>query len=52
MAVCGEASAKMLLAGFYKIPTWISLLLIVGTLFVSMIASRSGKRKAVSLEAS
>jgi tellurite resistance protein TerC len=51
-AVLVFVGAKMLLAGFYKIPTWISLLLIVGTLFVSMIASRSGKRKAVSLEAS
>jgi len=44
---------KMLLAGLYKIPTWISLMLIVGILFISIISSlsREGKRGTDGLSA-
>ena len=38
-AVLVFVGAKMLLAGFYKTPTWVSLLVIVGLLSVSIIAS-------------
>jgi tellurite resistance protein TerC len=50
-AVLVFVGTKMLLAGFYKIPTWVSLMLIVSILAVSMIASRLSKQNAVSLEA-
>lgn len=40
---------KMLLAGFYKIPTWISLFVIVGALSVSLFASRLAKQKSDNL---
>ena len=51
-AVLVFVGAKMLLAGLYKIPTWVSLLLIASILSGSMIASRLSRQKAVSLEAS
>lgn len=51
-AVLVFVGAKMLLAGFYKIPTWVSLLLIVTILSVSMIASQVSKKKAVKSDAS
>jgi tellurite resistance protein TerC len=45
-AVLIFVGVKMLLAAFYKIPTWMSLLLIVGILSVSIIASlRSQNQK-------
>jgi predicted tellurium resistance membrane protein TerC len=40
-AVLVVVGAKMMLAGFYKIPTAVSLLLIVRILSVSIIASLS-----------
>ncbi len=43
-AVLVFVGAKMLLAGFYKIPTWISLLFIVSILAISIIASLVSKR--------
>jgi tellurite resistance protein TerC len=43
--VLALVGVKMLLAGFYKMPTWISLLLIVAVLSVSMISSLSSKRE-------
>jgi len=45
-AVLVLVGMKMLLAGVYKMPTWISLLLIVSILFVSIISSLSNRRKA------
>jgi tellurite resistance protein TerC len=45
-AVLGFVGAKMLLAGFYKTPTWVSLLVIVGVLSVSIIASLLDKHRA------
>jgi tellurite resistance protein TerC len=50
-AVLVFVGTKMLLADFYKIPTWVSLVLIVSILAVSMIASRLSKQNAMSLEA-
>jgi tellurite resistance protein TerC len=44
-AVLVFVGSKMLLAGLFKIPTWVSLLLIVGILSVSVIASLSSKQK-------
>jgi tellurite resistance protein TerC len=38
-AVLVFVGAKMLLAGFYKIPTWVSLLFIVSILSISIVAS-------------
>jgi TerC family integral membrane protein len=43
--VLALVGVKMLLAGLYKMPTWISLLLIVAVLSVSIISSLSSKRK-------
>jgi len=43
-AVLVFVGAKMLLAGFYKIPTWASLLLIVSILSISIIASLLSKQ--------
>jgi len=37
--------AKMLLGGYYKIPTWVSLLVIVSILFVSALASLLSRQK-------
>jgi tellurite resistance protein TerC len=45
-AVLVFVGAKMLLSGFYKIPTWISLLFIVSILAVSIIASLVSKQTA------
>ena len=45
-AVLVFVGAKMLLAGTYIIPTWVSLLLIVTILSVSILASLSAKRRA------
>jgi tellurite resistance protein TerC len=42
-AVLVFVGVKMLLAGLYKIPTWISLMLIVSALFISIISSPSKK---------
>jgi tellurite resistance protein TerC len=50
-AVLVFVGAKMLLAGTYIIPTWISLLLIVSILSVSILASLSAKRRAEVLNA-
>jgi len=44
-AVLVFVGVKMLLSGLYKIPTWVSLLLIVSILSVAIIASLFGKRK-------
>ena len=43
--------AKMLLAGFYKIPTWVSLLLIASILSGAMIASLWSKQTTEGLDA-
>jgi tellurite resistance protein TerC len=45
-AVLVFVGAKMLLAGTYIIPTWVSLLFIVTILSVSILASLSAKRRA------
>ena len=50
-AVLVFVGAKMLLAGTYIVPTWISLLLIVSILSVSILASLSAKRRAEVLNA-
>lgn len=44
-AVLVFVGVKMLLTGFYKIPTCISLLMIVSILGVSIVASLFGKQK-------
>lgn len=44
-AVLVFVGAKMLLTGFYKTPTWVSLLVIVGLLSVSIVASLPHKHR-------
>jgi len=44
-AVLVFVGSKMLLAGLFKIPTWVSLLLIVSILSVSVVASLLSKQK-------
>jgi tellurite resistance protein TerC len=46
-AVLGFVGVKMLLSGFYPIPTWVSLLIIVGILAISIGASLLDKRTAI-----
>jgi len=48
-AVLVFVGVKMLLAGVYKMSTWISLLLIVSILFVSVISSLSSRRQTDGL---
>jgi tellurite resistance protein TerC len=50
-AVLLFVGAKMLLAGFYKIPTWVSLLLIASILSGSVIASLWSKQTAEGRDA-
>jgi tellurite resistance protein TerC len=50
-AVLLFVGAKMLLAGFYKIPTWVSLLLIASILSGAMIASLWSKQTTEGLDA-
>jgi tellurite resistance protein TerC len=50
-AVLVFVGTKMLLAGFYKIPTWVSLSVIVSILSVSMIASLGSKQRTDALNA-
>jgi tellurite resistance protein TerC len=50
-AVLLFVGAKMLLAGFYKIPTWVSLLLIASILFGAMMASLWSKQTTEGLDA-
>jgi len=50
-AVLLFVGAKMLLAGFYKIPTWVSLLLIASILSGAMMASLWSKRTTEGLDA-
>jgi TerC family integral membrane protein len=47
-AVLVFVGAKMLVAGFYKIPTWVSLLFIVSILAVSIIASLMSRQTALN----
>ena len=44
-AVLVLVGAKMLLSGFYQLPTWLSLVLILGILGISILASLSSKQK-------
>lgn len=50
-AVLLFVGAKMLLAGFYKIPTWVSLLLIASILSGAMMASLWSKQTPEGLDA-
>lgn len=50
-AVLLFVGAKMLLAGFYKIPTWVSLLLIASILSGAMMASLWSKQTTEGLDA-
>jgi tellurite resistance protein TerC len=45
-AVLVFVGAKMLVSGFYRVPTWVSLLLIVGILSSSIITSLRSRPKA------
>jgi len=50
-AVLAFVGVKMLMAGIFKMPTWISLLLIVSILFISIIPSLSSRSKTDGLSA-